>query len=389
MAPDRTSFGVVFAVWIAGLGSAAQFAKVSVTFDALSAHYGETGATLGFAVSLVGLVGILLGVVAGLLVARTGYRRSLLAALLLGALVSAWQATLPPFALLLVSRAIEGISHLAIVVAAPTLIAQYSAVRHRGFTLSLWSTFFGVAFALLAWFGVPFAAAYGMGALYAAHAAYMAAMALLIWWQVPADKPRSTDALPSGAQLLSDHLRIYRSPRLSAPALGWVFYAASFLAILTIMPRFLAPEMRETVIGIAPLIGIAVSMTLGVLLLRLVSAVVVAQAGFLGCVACSLLIWAMPMSIWPYLMLFGAMGLIQGASFAAVPQLNSDAAGQAAANGAVAQMGNVGTTLGTPLLAALVASADTTGFLIFGCGAFCAGFFIHAILSARRRHDDL
>ncbi len=119
------------------MGAAAQYGKVSVVFDALPSVYPGAGAALGFVVSLVGLVGIVFGVVAGLVVARVRYRRALISALWIGAGMSAFQALLPGLPLLLASRVIEGASHLAIVVAAPTLIAQLSAPKDRGLTLSL------------------------------------------------------------------------------------------------------------------------------------------------------------------------------------------------------------------------------------------------------------
>ena len=177
---ERTDFPLVLALWGAGLGAAAQYGKVSVIYDLLPATYPEAGATLGFVVSLVGFVGILFGVVAGLLVARIRYRRALLSALWLGAAVSLFQALLPPLSWMLASRIAEGLSHLAIVVAAPTLIAQLSAERDRGLTLTLWGTFFGVAFALLAFAGRPLAQALGPEALFAAHGAYMALFALYL-----------------------------------------------------------------------------------------------------------------------------------------------------------------------------------------------------------------
>ena len=92
---DRTNFPLVFVLWGAGLGAAGQYAKISVIFDQLGPVYPEAGAALGFTVSLVGFVGILLGVVAGLVVARIRYRRAMLWALWAGAGVSLFQALLP------------------------------------------------------------------------------------------------------------------------------------------------------------------------------------------------------------------------------------------------------------------------------------------------------
>ena len=174
----RGSWPLILALWGAGLSAAMQYAKISVIYDLLGQIYPDSGAALGWLVSMVGGIGILLGVVAAMLVARVRYRRALLGALWLGALVSAAQALLPALPVMLGLRLIEGLSHLAIVVAAPTLIAQIATDRQRGLALTLWGTFFGVAFAIMAWGGRPLALAAGVPALFVLHGAYMAGFAL-------------------------------------------------------------------------------------------------------------------------------------------------------------------------------------------------------------------
>ncbi len=389
MPASQTPFHVIFALWAAGLGAAAQYGKMSVTYDQLGMIYPQAGAALGFIVSLVGLVGIVLGVTAGLLVARIRYRRALLWALCVGAALSAYQASLPPIGLMLISRAIEGASHLAIVVAAPTLIAQVSAPQHRGFTLTLWGSFFGVAFAVLAWAGLPLVAAYGLPALFWAHSAYMAVIAVLLWLTLE----KLNDPGPSGdlpmRQILRNHVAIYRSPFVSAPALGWLFYTFSFVSLLTLLPPFLAPEVRAFVIGAMPLISIASSMTLGVWLLRFWPATGVVKLGFsLSIVACLLLLKFPGMPVF-CLCLAAALGLVQGASFAAVPQLNATATAQAQGNGAMAQMGNIGNTLGTPVIAAVILSFGYGGMIWAVAAVFAAGAATHLLLARRRLSVDL
>ncbi len=384
-APSHTSFPLVFALWGAGLGAAAQYGKMSVVFDLLPQVYPDQGQALGFVVSLVGFVGILLGVVAGLVVARVRYRRALLWALWGGAVVSAFQATLPSLEWMLASRVIEGASHLMIVVAAPTLIAQLSADRHRGFTLTLWGTFFGVAFAILAWGGRPLAVAYGLPVLFAAHAAYMAVFAIYLSSRLRALPREAAQPGFSFAQITRDHLTIYRSPRLSAPAAGWLFYTFSFVSILTVLPPYLPEGSRAIIMGAMPLTSMAVSMTLGVILLRHLPAVRVVQLGF-GFSALSVLwLWAAPSALLACLALAAAMGLIQGTSFAAVPQLNTTPAAQAQANGAMAQMGNIGNTLGTPVMAAGLAAIGYNALPLFAGIAFMGGLAAHLILGIFRR----
>mgnify|MGYP001803594219 FL=1 len=67
---QRTPWGLVLALWGAGLGAAAQYGKFSAIFDRLPGLYPEAGAALGFIVSIVGLLGIVFGVAEVLMVER-------------------------------------------------------------------------------------------------------------------------------------------------------------------------------------------------------------------------------------------------------------------------------------------------------------------------------
>lgn len=381
---EQTAFGRIFLLWGAGLGAAAQYGKVSVIYDRLPSIYPDAGAALGFVVSVVGFVGIVFGVVAGLLVARVGYKRALVWALWGGAAVSACEALLPPLPIMLGLRMLEGVSHLVIVVAAPTLIAQFSAVRHRGFTLTLWSTFFGVSFTALVWAGLPMVDVLGLESLFAVHALWMAAFGLILWPLLP-ELPRSAGPALSLRSVARDHLTLYRSPSLAAPGLGWFFYTFCFLALLTLLPPYINPGVRALVIGAMPLISIVVSMSAGVWLMRFVSAIAVVQVGFAGCVLC--LIWLMLAEgdALACFVLAGALGLVQGASFAAVPQLNPEAVDQARANGAMAQMGNIGNTLGTPALAALALVGGYTALLGTTIAVMTLGAVLHVYLARKRQ----
>ncbi|MEP5632235.1 MAG: MFS transporter [Tateyamaria sp.] len=381
----RTSFPLILCLWGAGLGAAGQYAKISVIFDQLGAVYPNAGTALGFIVSLVGFVGILLGVVAGLVVARIRYRRAMLWALWAGAGVSLFQALLPSLPLMLASRVIEGVSHLAIVIAAPTLIAQFSEDRHRGLTLTLWSTFFGVAFTLLVALGLPLVEARGLPALFIAHSIWMATFALVLTAFL---RPLETaqEGLLSLRGILKDHLTIYRSPSIAAPGAGWLFYTFCFLAILTVLPPYIAPEWRAWVMGAMPLVSIAVSMTLGVFALRFISAVMLVQIGFAGSVAALIWLLAVPGLPAACLLLAATLGLVQGATFAAIPQLNDTAMTQSQAYGALAQTGNLGNTIGTPALLVILSIAGYSGLIWTSIIVLAGGLAVHAWMAKRRGH---
>lgn len=110
------------------------------------------------------------------------------------------------------------------------------------------------------------------------------------------------------------------------------------------------------------------SMTLGVWLLRYWSIVAVIKTGFLVSAGAASILILLPGSPVVCLVLAGAMGLIQGASFALVPELNDTAEDRGNANGVFAQAGNLGNTIGTPILLGVIAVSGYGGMLGYQLG---------------------
>lgn len=382
---STTDWPTIFAIWAAGLGVAAQYGKISIIFDRMALLYPDAGTSISFTVSLVGLVGIILGLVAGLFVSSFGYRRSLVWALWVGAGMSALQALHLPFGLFLTSRLIEGLSHLGVVVAGPTLIAALSSHRDRGLAMTLWSTFFGVAFTLLAWLGLPLVAGFGLLSLFAAHAVIMAGLALWLGFALRDVPVPPRTAFPRLGSLPGMHLPVYRSPWIVAPAAGWLFYTCCFVSILTVIPPYIAEDLRRFVLAAMPLASIASSMILGVFLLRRMSGVKVAQLGFVLSACGVLWLWIQPGDPMACIALAAAMGLVQGGSFASVPQLNLGDAERAQAGGVLAQAGNLGNTLGTPLMVLTLGLAGFQGLIAVLLSLFLGGFLVHQFLAQKRK----
>jgi predicted MFS family arabinose efflux permease len=302
--------------------------------------------------------------------------------------LSALQAKIPPLLLLLALRAVEGFSHLAIVDAAPVMIAQIAPLRHQGLAMTLWSSFFAVSFAMTAWLGLPLARAYGDGALFLAHAAYMAVLAALIRTYLPKDAVQTTP-FPRFSTLITQHAEIYASPRLAAPAMGFFCYTLTYVALLTMLPPMIGGAHQTFIATAMPLVSIAVSLSFGVWLLRWVPAFRMVQAGFLAAVLATLALYIFWGQGWPAtlaaLTLAAMLGIVQGASFAAIAQINPTADGRARAAGAIAQLGNLGTTTGTPLLAALIAGQGALGLALFIILPSLLGAGIHSLQAGRRR----
>lgn len=383
---ERSDWRAILALWVAGLCAAGQFSKTGVIFPELAALWPGAGARLGLVVSVVGGVGVIFGTTAGLAVARFGARRLIIAALFAGAAISGLQATGLPLGAMIASRVIEGVAHLMIVVAGPVLIAGLAAPRDQAAAMTLWSTFFGLAFTLTALAGLPFAHAFGPRALWALHGALMAGAGALLIAVLPREAAQPQPGPMNLRAVLADHAAIYADPRVGAPALGFVFYTLIFVAALTLVPGLVAPERREFTASVMPLVSIASSLGLGVQLTRRLGAVRTAEIGFAGG-ALAALAWAMGGDLGQVaaaLALSAALGLVQGASFAAIPELNPEAPDRARAAGAIAQLGNVGTTLGTPVLLALSGAMGAGAVTVFALPLCLGGIAVHLWLAGRR-----
>jgi predicted MFS family arabinose efflux permease len=355
--PDRTPWALIAALYAVGLLAAGQFAKVSLTLGPLALAY--PGWPVAFAVSGVAVMGIVFGVMAGGLTASIGPRRAILAALALSAVAGAGQAVLPSFPILMALRVIEGAGHLVLVVAIPTLMAGLAAARDRALVMGLWATFFGVGFAVAALVVGDQAAP-----VYAIHGALCAGLGVLLWAMLP-----RTGVARRPLPRLSDHALIYTNPRLFAPALGHGIYAFVFLAAVTYLPIALGAVWLAPVL---PVVGIAGSLAAGAMARRIApGALVVWGFGAMALVfvlALAWPAWAAGLSIVAMLV----SGMVAGGGFAAVPWLNDTEEARALANGALAQLGNIGTFAGTPVLAALGAGASLPMAIavgVFGAGA--------------------
>ncbi|MFK7996300.1 MAG: MFS transporter [Granulosicoccus sp.] len=385
-----SSILVTLVLWVAGLCAAAQFAKMGLFLPELQQLYPEAGVATGFLITLISLVGALLGLVAGILVGRIGARSVLLGGLLIGALISLVQSIYLPLSLLLASRMVEGFSHLAIVVAAPTLMSRYCSERLSAVAMTLWGTFFGVSFALTASLGLPLVETQGIHVLFLAHALILSVTTALVALLVPKQRAVSNDETRSHqsdsiASLFQRHKQAWLSPYIAAPAAGWLFYTTTFVALLAILPSLMPLDQRAFVASAMPLASIFSSMTLGAALLLRFSAVHVVNIGFIAALSLALLFLIGTYEALICVLLFSALGLVQGASFAAIPQLNTTASKQALAYGALAQAGNIGNLCGTPLLLFLINYGGTKAMIALVVTCYTMAICAHLSFDRRRK----
>lgn len=339
MSSPKTPWPLIAALYLTGLIAGMQFTKISLTLNGLADTYPDW--PVAFAVSGVAVMGILFGVMAGGVTASIGPRRAILWALAASATVGALEATLPPFPVFMVLRVVEGAGHLILVVAVPTLMASLSAPKDRAMVMGLWATFFGVGFAVAALLmGDNLRAAYG------GHAAFAAVMLGVLWTLLPRGVITARRPLPR----LRDHIVIYTTPRLFAPGLGHGIYAMLFLALITFLPTALNALWLAPIL---PLAGIFGSFTSGVFCRWVAPGTLVWTSFLTMAVLFAVTMIAGPAAPYVLILAMVVSGVTAGAGFAAVPALNEADDDRALTNGALAQLGNVGTFTGTPVLAML------------------------------------
>lgn len=377
-----TRWHLVLILWGSGILAAMQFSKVSFAFQALQTHYAASASTMGWILSTVGMVGLVFGAVAGLCAPIIGYRRLLLVGMGLGAFLALMQSFTPPLPVLWLTRLLEGVSQLAVVVAAPTLIIRYSEPRHRSITMGLWSTFVSVAFVLTSACGGWLLLRFHLAGLLLAHAAGMAVMFLLVWATVPEDDA-SRPPWPALSKLPGLHFQLYGQWSTALPGLCFFCYTCCAIAMFTFLPQY-AGQNSHWLAPVLPLFTIAGTFSAGWLaqsmmmpdrLVRLAYGGVALAGLYLG----FSLMTGGNMVVAAILLMF-MLGIAAGASFALVPYLNHTTMAQASATGAVAQLGNLGSTLGPPLVTVCISQVGGSGmavpvmlFAALGCSVAIIG----------------
>jgi len=355
----------IFLLYACGVGAGLQFAKASVVFDALAEHYAAGPALAGWFVSAVGLVGVVFGATAGLVVARLGSRRTLIGALTAAASIAFAEGFLPPIPAFLALRGIEGAAHLAIVVAAPTALLAATTPENRGVALGLWGTFMSVAFLVGGSAAPALVAHFGLAAPFFAHAGLLVALALGAYLAAPADAPRMQTQLRG---VLAQHIEVYANARTATPALCFLCYTGMYLAVQTLTPELAPPGERAALIVGMAFVSVVASLVAGTFAQRGFSPFTLTIGAFVATLAASLVVEAAvghDAAIGPAaLARMAFLSFLPGAILPLIPKLNAHAPEQARAFGALAQTGNIGSALVPPLFATSAAALGPVGLLL-------------------------
>lgn len=382
----------VWAVFAAGLVAGAYMTKVPPALPGLRGELGMTLVESGLIVTTFNLLGMLVGMLAGMVCDRLGHKRIALAGLAVMAAGGALGAAAHGFALLLFSRFVEGVGFILFAVPAPALMSSLTAsARDRAKALGLWSAYMptGGTIALLA--APPLIALAGWRALWLALAAAALAAALPLAAAVPASRPAQVGSLRLVAESLRQKGNVFM-------ALLFACYVAQWTSIMVWLPTFLTEQGMSTSAAAMATAGMVLvnapgNLAGGWLLSRGVARGRLVIAASLVAAACEIGMLASSLTGGLRFALVLAFSLCAGAIpasvFAGLPVHARSPQHIATGNGIVLQFSNLGQFFG-PLLIAWLASrfggwqASLWALLAFAAGGAACGVALGRIEAGAR-----
>jgi predicted MFS family arabinose efflux permease len=352
----------------AGVVAALHVAKLPPALPVLQQVMGVSLLQAGFLLSLVQLAGMALGLPAGLLIQRWGPRRSLMAGLLVLTGASALGGAAQGTTTLLLSRALEGLGFLCVVLPAPGLLRQLVPPGQLSRVLGGWGAYMplGAALALLAGPAVMALAdaAWGWRLWWWGLSALAALLALLVFLRVPADAPAPGLAAASSWRSLLK--RTLRSRGAWAVALSFAMYSGQWMAVVGFLPSIyaqagVAAAATAWLTALAAGVNIIGNLAAGRLLHRGVPPVALLAAGFIAMALGTGVAFGVdgsPRLQYLAVLVFSMVGgLIPGTLFSLAVRLAPEPQAVPTTVGWVQQWSALGQFVGPPLVAAVAAQA--------------------------------
>jgi MFS family permease len=240
-APERTRILDAALLIGAGIVAACQVGKAFIAMPLIVAelHIGvDIGSIILAMVALIGAIGAL---PISMLLRRFGAQRALICGLLAIGFGSAVGATASGAAMLILSRAIEGLGLLATVLVIPDLLQRSVANRDRDLMLAIWGSYMPIGTVLMLLVG-PALPEIGWRMLWAFNAILPIAYAVLCFFRFGLGETGSR-----GRSLLSDVDALFRAPGCLYLALAFGLYSFSYVAIAGFMPLILVRELHLSV----------------------------------------------------------------------------------------------------------------------------------------------
>jgi MFS transporter, DHA1 family, inner membrane transport protein len=382
-----TSWPAVWAIFAGGLVAGAYMTKVAPALPGLRDELGLTLVESGLIATMFNLMGMLIGMIAGVLCDRFGHRRLALAGLVILCAAGVLGAAATGFSTLLFSRFLEGIGFILFIVSGVALMnAAAGTPADRAKALGLWSAYMPSGGAIALFAAPALAAVWGWRGLWVALALLAIVAALALWRLVPASEHGQVRSMRLVAESLANRGNLVM-------AALFALYVAQWTSIMVWLPTFLIDEHRLTAAAAAlatalfVLINAPANLFGGWLLSRGVRRGALIITGALVAAVCEIGMLSdllPPGARFVLVLVFSfAAGVIPASVFSGLPVHARTPQHIGTGNGIVMQASQLGQFLG-PLALAWIATrfgwnANLWALLAFAAGAVACGVAIGAI----------
>jgi MFS family permease len=367
----RNAWIVVGALFVAAIAIPVNQYKVPPVMPVLMEAFRLDLTTANLLMSVFSLSGLLLAIPAGFIVQRVGPKRmglvslgSVVVGALLGALASGTAA-------LLVSRTIEGLSFVLMMVVAPAIIAVWFSSEERGAPMGIFATWVPVGSMIALNVAPALVSGFGWQAIWWFGAAYGAVAFLVFWALVRMPSPVAATGGVSNARATAAHSR---SPSMATMGralanrnvwlLGILFFCFTLClpGFMTNMPTFLHTvrgyplRTAAFIVSLSSVATIISCPVAGWISDRIGSRKLVYTIAFLVIAA----LWLLPFRVTGvgiplFMIVFGVFaGVIPTMIFAAVPEVMDRPELAGIGMGGVVTLQNLGLLLGPVMFARIV-----------------------------------
>ena len=241
-APTPTHWPAVLAAALAGVAIAMNVGKVPLALPLLRDEMGLSLVQAGWVSSMLTSLAVVAALGFGLAAGRIGALRMVLGGLGLSAAASLLALAAPAgagFTLLITTRFFEGAGFLAVAVAAPALVSAAAAPVDRRFAMGVWSSFMPAGAGLAMALAPLLLPAAGWRGLWGATAAVLLLAAAAAWrqrdWYAPA-------GASGHAADTATALAVLRQPLPWLLALAFGLWAMQHFALIVWLPTFLQEQ---------------------------------------------------------------------------------------------------------------------------------------------------
>ncbi len=366
-APGPTNWGLVLAVFGAGVVAAFQVGKTPPSLPLIRLDLGLGMVAAGWAISLLNLVGTLSGLLSGTAADLLGRRRVILAGLVVLFLGNLLGALAGGPVLLLISRFIEGLGYILIAVTGPALIIGLAHPRNIRQALGIWAAFVPVGTSVMMLLSPLALESIGWRGLWVANAVLIAAYTVFLaritsGMTSHSGRDKNRDKAP-----WADIRLTLSRPGPYFLALTFTFYALQFMAVVGFLPTLLiedlglGPSRAAVLAALVAFLNAPGNLAGGWLLQRGIKRVHLLVSASLVMGLCGLGIYTAALGgtlRYVLALVFSGVGGIVPASLVAGAQVHAPRPELVATtSGMVMQGGSLGSLIGPPSLAATVSIA--------------------------------